>query len=318
MESQSSDEISEGSYTESLSEVESVPFHVKVILFYRRLIFFHPIILAPLLTVSLILALFSGLNCDFIVISIGFQPLNDYVESKTLSICPLVGEFHEGCYLYSNDFKDAYISNDKNWAYAMIASLASIGSGFLTFTLIWMMFLGGVDHINCPKTFLEFLICVFSLAECGKLLWFKKIDVCRAKMWVRKAVDGVSIEVANSCEFGKGAKLSLSCFLLNISALVILYYVDQYRPYEDFLDMKEDLESCGTENGTMNRGRNHTIVNNATESENEAASNQLKLQRKNLMRRVSSESVLLDRVSTPRQNTRRTSSEKNLSVTDEV
>ena len=115
---------------------EKIPFQIKVILCFRRCIFFHPIILSHFLTVSFLLSLYSTLQCDFLIIEIGFQPLNDYVESHTLSLCPLVGEYRGGCYLYSNDFKKTYIDNDENWFYARIGSIISMGSGFMCFVSI--------------------------------------------------------------------------------------------------------------------------------------------------------------------------------------
>ena len=133
MQVESDDETSERSYLESLDDIESVPFRIKIILFYRRLIFFHPLILSPLLTISFLLALFSSLHCNFVEINIGFQPLNIHVESSTLSLCPIVGKFHGGCYLYSEDFTNNYISNDENWTYAKIASFTSIGCSFSSF-----------------------------------------------------------------------------------------------------------------------------------------------------------------------------------------
>jgi len=319
MKPESDDEISEGSYEGSSRSLGSVPIWVEVKLFFRRLIFFHPIILAPLLTASFVLALFSTLHCDFIVINIGFDPLNEYVKSRTLSLCPLVGEYYGGCYLYSSDFQNEYITNDRNWAFAKIASFTSMGGGFLSFILVWMMFLGAIDHVGHPKSVLELFICVLSLAECGKLLWFKKVDVCKAKMWIRKAVDGVSIEVANSCEFGKGAKLSLWCFLINIVALIILYYVDAYRPYDQLHDLEEDLESAMTENGTVdgNDSRmSHKKKQYKSLLENEDEFEERQSNQRNHMRRASSESILLKRVPTRREETRRATSEKTISWAD--
>ena len=100
---------------------------------WRRFILFYPIVLSPVLTISFLLSMFSSLSCNFIKIEVGFPPLNAHVQTESLSLCPLVGEYLGGCYLYPDDFKNAYISNDENWYYARLASIISMVSGFLCF-----------------------------------------------------------------------------------------------------------------------------------------------------------------------------------------
>ena len=190
-----------------------------------------------------------------------------------------------------------------------------------------MMFLGAIDHVDHSKSILEFFICSLSLSECGKLLWFKKVNVCKAKMWIRKAVDGVSIEVANSCEFGKGAKLSLYCFLLNMAALFMLYYVDAYRPYDLLHELEEDLESAVTETGTVDGNDNfegkisHSNKKNKMVAKNvsdfRSALEERQSNKKNSIRRASSESILMEKQSNRREETRRASSEKIISWFDQ-
>ena len=99
----------------------------------RRSLYFYPIILFPLLTASFLLSVFSSFKCDYLYIEIGFKPLNEYVDNDSLSLCPLVGEYRGGCYLFPNNFRKAYIDNDMNWFYAQIGSLVSISCGFLSF-----------------------------------------------------------------------------------------------------------------------------------------------------------------------------------------
>lgn len=200
----------------------------KLINVYRQILRTYVAIVPILITVSFVMSAYSTFNCNFMVIQIGFEPLNEGIYSENLFLSPVVFE-HEGkCYRHSSTFTDVYIDGDLYWTVSRIGSLTSFGAGFFAFILVWMMFLEIVVSNQCYIIILQPTVLVLVFSELLKLLLIRS-RMCTSKMWRRQAYKAVSVEVAKNCTLFMGAKISFASIWINIFCMIIFWRVRAYR-----------------------------------------------------------------------------------------
>ena len=105
-----------------------------------------------------------------------------------------------------------------------------------------MMLIGTFSRNGCWKIFLELLVLAFSIGEISKLM-LMRTNMCRSKIWIRKAIDGVSIEAPKSCILSTGAKLSFASIISNILCISLLSLSDKYQ----LIDNDDMDESCSSD-----------------------------------------------------------------------
>mmetsp|Transcript_29363 Transcript_29363/g.32505 ORF Transcript_29363/g.32505 Transcript_29363/m.32505 type:complete len:156 (+) Transcript_29363:32-499(+) len=107
---------------------------------------FSPLIVAPIVTASCLLDLYSSYDCEFITVEIGFTPSNpSWNHSKaTLGLFQYQSGFvedskdilslevlTEGCRIYPEDFESVFIEGDRTWQVGRIMSFISGGSSII-------------------------------------------------------------------------------------------------------------------------------------------------------------------------------------------
>lgn len=103
----------------------------------------YPLIVAPVVTASCLLDLYSSYDCEFINVEVGFTPLNPaWNESKaTFGLFQFQSgvfdenkdirfweEVVEGCNSYSQDFEVAFVDGDRTWQVTRVMAFISGGS----------------------------------------------------------------------------------------------------------------------------------------------------------------------------------------------
>ena len=98
-----------------------------------------PLLVAPLVTASCLLDLYSSFDCEFIRVNVGFMPSNDAWNQSTASLG--LFQFHamdeanlwddltvKGCNRYSGGFESQFIEGDRTWEVTRImAYISAIG-----------------------------------------------------------------------------------------------------------------------------------------------------------------------------------------------
>lgn len=190
---------------------------------------FHPWINSYLVTLSFLFSLYSSLQCTFMVLDIGFEPTNeDFIRKEMVTLGPLSGEDNEGnCYIYSDEFHEAFIDGDVEFNVSRIGTFVSICTGFLSFIMIWFMYIGAIPNTPCCKIVLLISVLITTISEAVKFSIFGT-QICKAEMWIEKGA--FSTEVPKECSMGLGGKLSIACIPINLS-IIIKILIEQWVLY---------------------------------------------------------------------------------------
>lgn len=109
---------------------------------------FFPFIVACTITLGALLSLISSVGCDFIEVDVGFQPVNKgwnfQTQSANFGILFYHNEtmdhenkyrnaLHNGCQLFSEEFKNKFVNNDRTFKMVRAMTLISaISCGIAT------------------------------------------------------------------------------------------------------------------------------------------------------------------------------------------
>lgn len=194
----------------------------------------YPAVVAPIITTACVLSLYSSAGCDFIDLSVGFEPSNAIWNQSTANlgfffyteknealrtgISKYREIFHEGCLWYDYDFEEAIILRDRTWRAGRIIAMIAGSASLLALTAIWLLLLLPAP-IGCiwpaillPSTMLAFI------AEGSKFLLFD-VAICRNAMWFPSGVDSLP-EVADNCALGSSSYFGIAAAILHFVSLL--------------------------------------------------------------------------------------------------
>ena len=104
---------------------------------------FYPLIVAPFITASFLLDVFCTLGCGFITLDVGFKPINEAWDDQRLEFGlfnyqtgisdvnsnSYMNNFHPGCEVFDDLFKEFFVVGDKTWIMAQIMGIVSACAG---------------------------------------------------------------------------------------------------------------------------------------------------------------------------------------------
>lgn len=192
--------------------------------------------MAPIITAACLLSLYSSAGCDFIELSVGFEPSNSVWNQSTANLgffyyselnedlrsgIPNYREiFHEGCLWYGDAFEGTVISRDRTWRVGRIIAMIAGSASLWSLTVIWLLLLLPVP-IGCiwpavllPATMLSFI------GEGSKFLLFD-VAICRNAVWFPSGVDSLP-EVADNCTLGSSAYFGIAAAILHFVSLLFV------------------------------------------------------------------------------------------------
>jgi len=200
---------------------------------------FSPLIVAPIVTASCLLDLYSSYDCEFITVEIGFTPSNpSWNHSKaTLGLFQYQSGFvedskdilslevlTEGCRIYPEDFESVFIEGDRTWQVGRIMSFISGGSSIIAALTAWLMVILPLPAcFFWPGVLLPSLLVAF-LCQGSKFL-FLDTAICQSSLWFPTGTESLP-QRARSCSLGKtsyfsiaaGISLFLSLFLVCLTS----------------------------------------------------------------------------------------------------
>jgi hypothetical protein len=103
----------------------------------------YPLLVAPIVTASCLLDLYSSLGCEFLNVDVGFIPSNPAWNQSTAALGlfqyhsgmegsdVLTNVFVEGCRRYSNEFESVFVDGDRTWEVTRIMAYISGAGGIL-------------------------------------------------------------------------------------------------------------------------------------------------------------------------------------------
>jgi hypothetical protein len=102
----------------------------------------YPLLVAPIVTVSCLLDIYSSLDCEFLKVNVGFLPSNQAWNQTTATLGlfqfqveqepDLWGELLvEGCNRYSDEFQTQFVDRDRTWEVTQVVAYISGISGIL-------------------------------------------------------------------------------------------------------------------------------------------------------------------------------------------
>ena len=229
----------------------------------------RPIIVVLLMTLILLLSFYSAFGCDFLILDIGFRPLNIDFGEKTKfgpfsfksgrsSSNTNDSESSSGgdgkCLYYPDDFRDfVNISGDSDWQAARalsvigaiillpITMIAWIGAADRRLTTLpqwgfaapasWSKVGSGARHLLKSWRVLAFIaLSIQFIVEAGKLS-FMNIGICHDELWMKK-VTGDSVAALGGCSRSNGANCAISAMFFCFTVAAILLILEKENRYK--------------------------------------------------------------------------------------
>eukprot|EP00545_Synedropsis_sp_CCMP1620_P005323 CAMPEP_0119022060 /NCGR_PEP_ID=MMETSP1176-20130426/27224_1 /TAXON_ID=265551 /ORGANISM="Synedropsis recta cf, Strain CCMP1620" /LENGTH=445 /DNA_ID=CAMNT_0006976801 /DNA_START=37 /DNA_END=1374 /DNA_ORIENTATION=+ len=205
----------------------------------------YPLLVAPLITASCLLDLYSSWDCEFLNVNVGFRPSNQSWNQTTATLglfqfqadeaSNVWGEILvEGCNRYSDEFHEQFIDGDRTWEVAQVVAYISGISGIIATATSWMLVISPLPVcLFWPGVLLPSILVAF-LSEGSKFL-FLDTAVCQSSIWYPSGADSLP-QSANSCTIGKSAYFSIAagvCFF--VCLLLVCFRSPEKRQLdEDF------------------------------------------------------------------------------------
>jgi len=206
----------------------------------------YPLIVAPVVTFSCLLDLYSSFDCEFLNVEVGFTPLNPaWNESKaTFGLFQYQSGSYErneesrfwevlveGCHSYSEDFEVAFVDGDRTWQVTRIMAFISGGSSIVAVLVSWLLVILPLPaSFLWPGVILPSLLIAF-LCQGSKFL-FLDTAICQSSLWYPTGVDSLPQKVHN-CSLGKS---SYFCISAAVSLCICLLLVCLNSPQKRKLD----------------------------------------------------------------------------------
>ena len=229
----------------------------------------RPIIVVLLMTLILLLSFYSAFGCDFLILDIGFRPLNIDFDEKTKfgpfsfksgrsSSNTNDSESSSGgdgkCLYYPDDFRDfVNISGDSDWQAARalsvigsiillpITMIAWIGATDRRLTTLpqwgfaapasWSKVGSGARHLLKSWRVLAFIaLSIQFIVEAGKLS-FMNIGICHDELWMKK-VTGDYVAALGGCSRSNGANCAISAMFFCFTGAAILLILEKENRYK--------------------------------------------------------------------------------------
>ena len=190
----------------------------------------RPTIRAILLTVALLLSTYVALGCNFITVTVGFEPENLAVEETfdlgLWSYPPsATGEKGSQCLKYPDAFTKEFITWDGRWVFARASSLLVILLGWVSLILAWLL---AIKRPRLKPTLpYKFSLAVMAgfmlLFQCCTFV-FLQISLCTDEVWVQtSASSGKALPYrAESCKLSRQGNMAIGSLLLYFVLLVAL------------------------------------------------------------------------------------------------
>ena len=107
---------------------------------------FYPLMVAPFVTASFLLDVFCTMGCGFIMLDVGFEPINEAWEKQILHfglfnfqtgvenshLNSYMNNFHPGCVGFSDVFREFFVAGDKTWIMSQIMGIVSGCAGCIS------------------------------------------------------------------------------------------------------------------------------------------------------------------------------------------
>ena len=190
----------------------------------------RPTIRAILLTLALLLSTYVALGCNFITVTVGFEPENLAVESTfdlgLWSYPPsATGEKGGQCLKYPDAFTKEFITWDGMWVFARSSSLLVLLLGWISLILAWLLAIKRPRlKPTLPYKFsLAILAGLMLLFQCFTFV-FLQISLCTDEVWVQTSdSSGKAIPYrAESCKLSSQGHMAIGSLLLYFVLVVAL------------------------------------------------------------------------------------------------
>lgn len=252
----------------------------------------YPLIVAPVVTVSCLMDLYSSYDCEFMEVEVGFTPLNPaWNQSKaTVGLFQYQAGFSEenqeirfwkvlveGCHSYSENFEEAFVDGDRTWQVTRIMAFISGSSSIVAVLLSWLLVVLPLPaSFFWPGVLLPLLLISF-LCQGSKFLLLDTA-ICQSSLWFQTDVDSLP-QQARTCSLGK---TSYFCIAAAVSLCISLFLVCVNSPQKRTLD-----ESYGQRTQYVT-GISGTNVSTSLDEDNDAG---LQIDERNILSTKSNLSV---------------------------
>jgi len=201
----------------------------------------YPLLVSLIVTIGAFFSLYSTIGCDFIRVDIGFTPTNIGWNSSQVNLGLFLYQSEEedtnkyfsfflgGCRLYTEEFLDEFIEDDRTFFVAQIMAYVAAGASILATITTWMFVLSPLPAFFWPIFVLPALV-TSTLAQSSMFLFYDT-SICRKNVWFPPGTE--SLPRIAECSLGvTGTYGIVSCIIFLLCLLLVCLKAPKRRDLE--------------------------------------------------------------------------------------
>jgi len=190
----------------------------------------YPLLVSLIVTIGFFFSLYSAAGCDFIRVDIGFTPANTGWNSSTAELGLFLyqsGEedtnkyfsfFLGGCRLYTEEFLDEFVDDDRTFFVSRIMAYVAIGASILATITSWLFVLSPLPAFFWPIFVLPALV-TSTLAQ-GSMFLFYDTSICRKNVWFPPGTE--SLPRIAECSLGHTGTYGIASGIIFLLCLLLV------------------------------------------------------------------------------------------------
>jgi len=201
----------------------------------------YPLLVSLIVTIGAFFSLYSTIGCDFIRVDIGFTPANTGWNSSQVNLGLFLYQsekedtnkyfsfFLGGCRLYTEEFIDEFIDDDRTFFVAQIMAFVAAGASILATITTWLFVLSPLPAFFWPIFVLPALV-TSTLAQSSMFLVYDT-SICRKNVWFPSGEE--SLPRIAECSLGVTGMYGItSCIIFLLCLLLVCLKAPKRRDLE--------------------------------------------------------------------------------------